>query len=189
MASKARDGGKGPCIICLEYGGDIQRLYPTGLATVRQRAEDKGDNDVLRRISDCSNLEIEFIHRDCRRGFNDKRVTDPVRDSGPAGKNLRSSLPQFEWKTRCFICCDLAENDPRHPDRNPVTEVQSLDFKDNVLKLCEELTASGKFSSGEISLRVSGCIDMVAAEARHHRRCYQELLNKAQAQAAEPAGH
>ena len=65
MAANVQIVEKGPCIICLAYGGDMQRVFPTGLATIRQRAEEKGESDVLLRIFESG--DPIFIHRGCRR--------------------------------------------------------------------------------------------------------------------------
>lgn len=93
-----------------------------------------------------------------------------------ANRNLplkSSSLPQFDYKTQCFLCGKIAVDDFRHRDRDLVVEVRTMKTRYTVMKHCDRL---GEVAD-DVRIRLNDCLDMVAAEARYHNSCYKAFTS------------
>ena len=87
----------------------------------------------------------------------------------PAVKHLRSKVDTFDWKHDCFLCAKTAESDVRHPERNLVSVVRTLEIRASILNSC-----AGRADDWTLQVqgRLNTCCDLVAEEAVYHRNCF-----------------
>ncbi|ESO85472.1 hypothetical protein LOTGIDRAFT_154963 [Lottia gigantea] len=166
---------EGRCFICFkELGQGVANVRSKGLNTLIECSEKRGE-DILQtflqsRLNGPGVVKIR-MHEVCRNEYTlarnveraKKHKSDDQGQALPAPKKLRSSLESFLWSEECFICGQIAQNDMRHPDRNPVFEVRTIEMRETILQACDR---SDNWS------RVQGCAFLVAAEARYHHKCF-----------------
>ena len=89
-------------------------------------------------------------------------------------KRLRSQEVKFNWKKNCFYCAKPIIT-RRTKD---YSQVSFIDLKEKILTGCTKRDKDDPWSS-EMKLRLSGCLDLIAAEGFYHRTCYKRfMLNK-----------
>ena len=162
------------CVLCR---GDFNEDPKTtvgekGLRTLLELARERNLEELHRHLeikSTTNPIGTVHVHHACRRKFV-KRGKGSEVSLEPLNKKLRSSLPKaFEWKKDCFLCGEEAVVDKRHPGRKQkVVQVQSLPFRENILRACEGRNDSW---GREVQHRLETCIDLVAAEAIYHENC------------------
>ncbi|KAK6175982.1 hypothetical protein SNE40_014354 [Patella caerulea] len=174
------------CVMCEEgfTHEKATKLYKKGRGTLFRLAELRGDLTLQQRLLTEGNL---YVHESCRRPYIDERTsTCSTDDSGePRPKKLRSEVPQFEWKVHCFLCGEPAISEARHPDRDRIKLVETMEIRTTSLKASERVSSS---LTDEIRARLLDCHDLVAVEARYHSRCYQKLLLANQSVNSDKAG-
>lgn len=94
-----------------------------------------------------------------------------------AARTLRSAASDsnFDYQTNCLICSKAVptkEERKKHPLRNPVSTVSTLTIQDN---LKERAMKRGDACGREVLRHIDAVHDLVAAEARYHRECYQRF--------------
>lgn len=171
------------CIICQDNkfpkkkfpiskgtGPGIERIIHC--ATIRERCEDtryhcsrivnslkeKGSEDVL-------------WHRTCYSSFTNEGHIRRLQSSGsgtekeetPASR--RASTSPIDWN-KCMFC-------QSYNRKFPLNNVQTLQTSDKILRI----VASGV--DREMSCKLAGIHDLVAAEGKYHLRCYSSFLRKA----------
>ena len=122
----------------------------------------------------CRRIGIVRVHRSCPKDFTNKRRheqqqcrnTDTSDD--PAVKFLRSTVDIFNWKHDCFLCGQNADTDVRHPERNRVCVVETLEMREYILSCCTGRTDDKTL---QVQGRLNACCDLVAEEAVYHRNC------------------
>jgi len=160
------DGGlhEGCCVICRDaLGDDKQKVHKKGLDTLIRVSSLRGDNDFheyLLKKSQSSPIGNVFVHnlKRCRTNYTRDPEGDMRRansaeseDANSTAKRLRSS---------------------RHPDRESVSEVTLLGFRTAILKQCSK---RDDYWAHGVMTRLNDCIDLVAAEARYHKKCYTDF--------------
>ena len=112
-----------------------------------------------------------LVHDKCRGMFGDYKRLNEV-DQGqascsPKKQKLRSASGEFNWKENCFFYESLKIFDDRHPDRNKDSRVvRTIPLHDNILSKCHDCLDSWE---KQVKGRLENCIDLVAAEAVHHK--------------------
>ena len=163
------------CLICLEESPDLEfsKLYEKGIESLIQVSS---DDLITLPFADAALKEtVSHVHKKCRVNFltNHKR-TSVLMDDGPeiVAKKLRSSSEFFNWKMHCFICGSHAVIDDRHPNRNSVYLVRTIDSMIEKLR-----NVSQHQLKSAIDIRLSEGDDLVALEARYHHSCMKDYLN------------
>ena len=103
---------------------------------------------------------------------------DRKRRSEPPPTPLRRSSDGFNFQTHCLICgkaVPTAEQRYRHPERDPVSVVATLEISQPLIKSIESRSDTW---GEEVNRRIAGTIDLVAAEGRYHRLCYANYLKR-----------
>ena len=130
--------------------------------------EQRNAHALLKHLLYCEvNCLKVLVHAKCRRDFTDPKRQKPLTDDPVQVKRLRSSLPDFSWKTCCFFCRENAKIDPRHPNKN-LRAAQTLTFRNSVMQQCDIRKDPW---ADEVRGRLLDCIDLVAAEGIYHRNC------------------
>ena len=101
-------------------------------------------------------------------------------DEPPTVRIRRSQVEEFDFKKQCLFCAKVCEPvNPKHPnrcDRVVQCERKGIEgappFKQVVLQCCDSRNDSW---SREVSMRCHGIIDLAAAEALYHVRCYDNF--------------
>jgi hypothetical protein len=168
---------KNNCVICLmPLGEDSVKLFQKGLTTLIEVSGLRDDIDLHVYLTNASVGDV-FVHKNCRKKYTDKRAAseknEECQGQEPATKKLRSSLPQFDYKTQCFICGKIAVDDFKHRDRDLVVEVRTMKTGHTVMKHCDRL---GEMAD-DVRIRLNDCLDLVAAEARYHNGCYKTFTS------------
>ena len=89
-------------------------------------------------------------------------------------KLLRSSIPVFDFKHNCFLCCGTVVIDHRHPENSSVTDVTTVQMKEKVLEKCDERMDVWKL---EVNARLALCADLPAVDPVYHTNCHRDFLN------------
>ena len=121
------------------------------------------------------------IHRKCQRDAANslrKRRAEKVNENTAkkSKKTTRKSVSDFESKSNCFFCtqpCGDTEIDPKHPDRADVHRSEYKEFRDVILRKCQQMDDD---EARAVERRVLSSSDFVAAEARYHGKC-RDLFN------------
>ena len=122
-----------------------------------------------------------YIHNKCRitlKNQTRKRKSDT--ESGPATLKSpvrRSQSETFNFKAQCFYCDKPCKDDDKHPDRSDIIKVRTTDtlIVTNTLKLCSARDSDDKAKA--IERRLLSSSDLVAAEARYHKKCRSTFEN------------
>jgi hypothetical protein len=85
--------------------------------------------------------------------------------------NLATDL---NWKDNCFICGKEAD-EMKEDLRKKIHHVTNAVFKETVLDLVQQRKED---LCREVHRRVSGVIDLMAVEDRHHADCYTGLRDE-----------
>lgn len=169
------------CVICRRSlsssNDDWCNVSPRGLATIIEFSQLRGDTELANYL--LAKPEVVSVHNECRRNYTNKRRYEQEQRSSasydetePVVKGLRSSGTEFAWKLSCFFCSSPVVIDDRHPDRTDGSVVQTLEIRDNMIRVCELRTDEwGLLVRG----RLNSCNDLVAEEARYHRVCMQNF--------------
>ena len=81
-----------------------------------------------------------------------------------------------------MLCGEPATIDAHHPNQTPVKTVTTLPLSSKVLMHCDK---RGDMWASEVQTCLYGCIDLVAAEAAFHSKCFSRfMLNKELEQAS-----
>jgi hypothetical protein len=171
------------CILC--KGSESSQENPLqdgrkGVGTLLKYAKNRTrDINLVNRIEEQLSLKEHKIkvHRSCQRfAYNEsrKRPLSPLKEAIPEKK---SKIPRstFDWKSRCLFCGEICYKNTKKPERNDCHEVTQLRFKDEVLLKCQK---RGK-EAEEVEIRVRGCYDLVATDARYHKSCLSLFYNLA----------
>ncbi|KAK6192248.1 hypothetical protein SNE40_003750 [Patella caerulea] len=165
------EGPNDKCLICgkADETKKLTKVYDKGKSTLLQYSVIRGDKDFNVRLQNSGTF---YIHENCRRSYIDKRnITEASEQSS---KKLRSSLPDFDWNSNCLFCGEEANQDDRHPDRNPVWMVRTMEIKTSILSKCNDRI--DRPWSEDVKTRLLSCSDLVSPNARYHRRCYVKFF-------------
>ena len=161
---------------------DRQKVYKKGLDKLIDVSSLRGDTDLhnyLRTKSQTLPVDNVYVHKRCRADYTRdpegdmRRATNKSKNTESGAKRLQSSLSSFDWIGDCFLCGKPAIIDAKRPDRQPVPKLTLIHFRESVLKQCEKCDDTW---ANNVKLRLYGCIDLVAAEARYHGKCYSDFF-------------
>lgn len=146
------------CADIRESGADLKY---TNCARIANRLKEKGSNEVLWHRSCYSSFTNEGHIR--RIQSNSSSSTSTKEEQAPASR--RSSTSPVDW-SKCMFC---------QTDESKLTlnNVQTLQTSNKILGIA----ASG--IDEEISCKLGGVHDLVAAEGKYHLKCYASFLRKA----------
>ena len=122
-----------------------------------------------------SNVRL-FVHQKCRRNYTDPKwlkTSLPCETSVPKKKLRLCSSNAFQWNNTCFICGVKCSVDKKHPERNVVYEVRTLQFRDSIINACNKRDDQWNH---KIKLRLVNCIYLVAEEPIYQKSCYTRLM-------------
>ena len=88
-------------------------------------------------------------------------------------KRLQSTAASFDFKLGCFYCGSNVSVDSKHPQKEVYFPVRTISLYDNVLDVCEK-RGQDKWAT-KVAARLKCCSDLVAAEAVHHKHCYNRF--------------
>ncbi|KAJ8043553.1 hypothetical protein HOLleu_10691 [Holothuria leucospilota] len=162
----------------------LQTARQSTRAKILDYAVEFEKTDLLNYLNGDSSLQVK-IHRSCQRRINNE-LRSRKRHSSSQGpipvKNPRVSTrgdgdsTKFDFKKECmFLCRKVCGKDEKHTNRhlNDFSEVRTLGFKETILSVCKQ--RNDKLSL-EIKKNLLSCHDLVAVEARYHRKCYQDFV-------------
>jgi hypothetical protein len=120
------------------------------------------------------------LHLDCRKKYTHpsalSKIASTVENeySEPPKKVLRSCVDEFDFKTHCLFCGELAniniEKKKAQQYRKSVHEVRTLEIKDTIRK------HAMKVNNNTVLRRIDNIIDLVAAEYKYHGQCYASFF-------------
>ena len=122
------------------------------------------------------------IHKKCRKDYTwassietfkrkrDGTISIPISDS--VSCKLRSTIPSFDIKSECFYCAETILDYRKLPreHQNIPSEVATIEYLQWVLHRCDERADDW---GTKVKLRIQNVNDLVAAEAKYHRKCSQ----------------
>ena len=172
--------GDGVCPICrldmeLEDTETWANVYQTGLESLIIFSRLREEKDLTTYLE--GNPVGLKVHTECRKRYTSKRrfeqqmraKTACETESKPA-KRLRSTVSvTFDYKEHCLLCGESAEIDRKHPDRDKISRVETIEVRTTLLQHCEK--RNDKWAL-DVKGRLNNCIDLVAVEAVYHRRCH-----------------
>ena len=150
-----------------------------GLETVLEFCDLHGESKLSKYLATTS--QAIHIHRKCRHKFTSKRrleqgstIVDEGETHESNPKLLLSSIPVFEFKKNCFLCCGPVVIDLRHPENSSVRDVTTVEMKEKVLEKCDERMDVWGL---EVKARLALCADLPAVHAVYHTNCHRDFLN------------
>jgi hypothetical protein len=161
------------CVICCLELADkaFVTLTLKGLTTLKEYCSKRSDEKLAERLRLCGDLVK--VHTDCRKKYTDhKRLsqTQGSQEDDICRKKVLRSSGVFDFKQQCFFCAETAVYDCKHPERNPVCHVATLQIRNNVLDYC--LLRNDQWGL-QVRGRLQLCDDLVAPEAVYHKKCHQ----------------
>ena len=153
------------CPLCSKHVSNIEsssRLTEKGILSLQAANEARQDPPIIFRIN-------SRIHKDCRVQYCHKReiqkYIEKKKKEEPTQNKvlLRSSVPNFSFKTDCFFCCQSVSDGNNYD----VFSVASLSSKDTLLSHCKDRNDDWGRS---VESRILSVHDLVAAGARYHKK-------------------
>jgi hypothetical protein len=181
------------CLLCPSTAvddGEYVLVKSAGMKTLiessldREDGKDKDLQNVLEQMLVDSTQTLK-VHRNCRKYYTEKKRRDAVKkkraaekppEQVPSPQKRRSTTteatPGFDIKRDCFYCG--MNQDKMHQElKNTLRDVTVLKSLDSVQEKIHERNDSW---GRQVQLRVSGYPDLIAPEAKYHRRCYQAFF-------------
>ena len=129
-----------------------------------------------------SKTTLFVIHKTCRKDYTwassidtfkrkrDCTTSIPILDS--VSCKLHSTIPSYDIKSECFYCAETILDYRKLPRerQNIPSEVATLEYLQRVLHRCDEHADDW---GTKVKLRIQNVNDLVAAEAKYHRKCSQ----------------
>ena len=143
--------------------------------TIIKYCEKRGWLELGTYLSECISvapIRIVLVHKKCRRDFTDPKIgvgRNAEETEVPCAKRLRSGSFQFNWKEHCMLCGKPATIDTRHSNGTHVKTVTTPPLRSKIL---EQGDKREDMWASEVQTRLYGCIDLVAAEAVYHSKCF-----------------
>ncbi|KAF2891118.1 hypothetical protein ILUMI_15055 [Ignelater luminosus] len=164
---------KEQCFICKldlnENGVGVTRVGEKGIASLLSTSTARGDDKGSR-------LRGLFSKADLKSRNQAATSFQPV----DLECVTRSSLPNFEFKTQCFLCTNIIDDDfYKKEEKKPkakrriVYHVRTLITKNSVNKAANKRNAKW---SEDVKLRLSAVSNLVAAESLYHDDCYRTFF-------------
>ena len=156
------------CAICNNELSSFEETFiisQKGINSINRASEQRGVKMVIQ-IG-------QRLHKKCRqRWINPKYIEiDSKNRSSQDEMTSRTShsLCVFNFKEHCLFCGSVAKSD-RKKRGVDVSQVETIEFKDRVLKICEKVRKNDGWAS-TVKGRIGHVADLVSQEARYHRTC------------------
>ena len=168
---------EGCCVIC-ELGFESEEsvtVSKKGVLTLIDYSKRRERLELKAYLTQCISktpIVRVLVHKSCRRNFTDQKWRSVKYIAVPCARRLRSSSLSFNWKEDCMFCGKSVTVDSRHPERKVIT-VTTLPLRCKLLECCDQ---RGDLWASEV--KNHGCIDLVAAEAVYHQKCYSQFTLK-----------
>ncbi|XP_076037047.1 uncharacterized protein LOC143022627 isoform X2 [Oratosquilla oratoria] len=157
------------CAICnneLSSNEETFIVSQKGIDSINRASEQRGEKIIIQ--------SGQRLHKKCRqRWINPKyleidRKNRSTHDEMPSCANR--SLCVFNFKEHCLFCCSGAKSDRKERGVD-VSHVETIEFKDRVLKVCEKVQNNDGWAS-TVKGRIGYVADLVSEEAHYHRTCF-----------------
>ena len=121
-----------------------------------------------------------FVHKSCRiKHINPKAIKAALKHESTSGldqRPLRSSVPDFDFKTHCFFCESFIDKDAttKHPERSALqfSHVMTLEFQDSITAHCHKRQDEWATS---VQSQIAFIHELPAAEAIYHHVCVKHF--------------
>lgn len=171
--------GENECVICrVHIDTDVKdwvTLSRQGLETLISYSQLRKDTELCNHLT--SNPNIVSVHLICRKDYTNKRRLEQEQKSDCTlscpKKKLRSEVEPFNWKVHCALCGETARDD-KHPDRQNVSKVQTVNVDNSLWKICLE---RNDYWALDVLGRLNSCSDTRAEDAIYHRKCFTNFAN------------
>lgn len=155
------------CVICCGRDGDL-KVVNKGIEKIKECSSIRKD-DVLKRVEES---EVVYVHEQCRKNYT-RRLPAKKDETSPSAVKIPRS-DSFDFKNQCLFCGEIAVLDSKNPNQSrPISQVRTIGILETIRS---HAVARGDNWGKTVTLRLSGVIDLVAAEGRYHRYCYQNFL-------------
>ena len=125
------------------------------------------------------------IHHDCQRQvYNRKRKSSDKLENATGSTN---KVPRTETSggTTSFDFCESSRiSDRKHGSRHNVIEVRTPEIRDSLLRICSEQNHDEWAAT--VKKHLLACHDLIAAEARYHKSCYDRFRKKLPRKSEDP---
>lgn len=167
------------CLLCnlsLETGKVV--TVSRGIDTIIKASIARGDGleEALKQTHPLT------VHEQCRKNYTrPSSIKSSTKSSTVSHEShnvtTRASALKFDFEKSCIICGNEAdgEKEKKLPQkyRRTICEISTLDLINNLKCIAEQ---RGDDLGKQVKERLSGIIDLVAAEGRYHRDCYSKFL-------------
>lgn len=176
------------CFICdssLESGTHVTKVTREQAIASLKEASTKRKDGKLSFLKNKTELEV---HETCRKSYtNEKLILASLKRAQQEGPSTsrhltRTSVPQFTFKTHCFICgeCiteEFVADQSRRPknERNTIFVVGKLGMKTTLMNAARE--RNDEYGRRLIQ-RIEQVEDLVAADGQYHSKCLRFLYQK-----------
>lgn len=184
--------GNEKCFICEEdinnASDDVSNMGAKGIKTLSKASIERNDSK-FEYLKDVKALKVHTL---CRKNYTrpdsiKAHVSQKLQLEASSSiqcdeqTTLRSSLPKFDFKTSCFFCTDLIDDEVIKKEKKKPIEKRRLCYAVRNLSLKEKvIDAAGKRKdqwADEVKLRLSNVSDLVAAEAIYHQDCFTKFFS------------
>ena len=161
----------------------LQTFKSVAIQTISDRSREIQD-ELYRKLNGKESISA---HKSCYCSYTSKikqvksRKRKSVPDDEPLNRMLKSECSkEYVFKRDCLLCGDECKpKDSKNPHRwVPVRQCSTVDrdcgitFKEQLINICK---ARDDQWSQEVMVRLSGVIDLPAADAQYHKPCYDRF--------------
>lgn len=173
------------CLICHKdfSDGEGKCVVTRGLETLIKVSKER--NDDKHKI--WSNKSAVELHVECRKKYTLKKngtsysnvgtnENENTHNFSPQKSKMRKLNNAFDFLTKCFICGDEADlsKEKKKPinRRTDIRIVQDPKVQENIT----EMIIGSNCEIAKAMQRRVFCVDLIAEQARYHRKCYSNLV-------------
>lgn len=169
------------CPVCdedvVKGSKDVTEMIEKGIVGLIKASQER--KDEKHRIF--RGLTSLLIHANCRKNYTRvdtihkdvRNASTSQEEAGPS--QLRSSAPQFDFKSNCFLCGYYVQEKTKtpHSKRRTVHKNETLTLQCRIREVC----SMRKDSWGDAVLgRLSSINDLVAEGAVYHKDCHNTFV-------------
>ena len=168
--------GAGKCLFSpCKAQGKLQTFKAVAVQKIITSSKAKHD-ELYKTLSG----EYILAHKSCYCCYTSRTRQREKKKTMVSTRLLKSQCSDFNFKRDCLFCgCECKGRDSKNPNRwvrvrqcRTVERVSSLTFKQQMEKLCDERQDQW---ANEVAARLSGAIDLHAADAQYHVPCYNSF--------------
>lgn len=169
------------CAICKGHAGGEKQ--PS--ATLTEKGSDTINRASASREDDIHTSPGDLVHQACRKAYtNPQQIVKALKekkqekecDKEVDNRVLRSAESEFHYDRDCLFCGRSAHVGTKRKSSDvPVFPVRTVEFKNTVLKSCDE---RGDAWAATVKARVLHVHDLHAADAVYHQVCSVNFRTK-----------